>query len=73
MSEGVRERERGEGKRERTLRIGEGEEAGGTGKRNCVEERSVEEEQEKERQRRERDDRTRGTDVFETSCRSSHA
>lgn len=54
----VESRER---ERERTLRIGKGEEAGGTG-------REIAWKRDKREKDRERDDRTRGTDVFETSC-----
>lgn len=53
---------------ERMLRIGGGEGTGDT-------EREIARERDggREGQRRKRDDRTCGTDVFETSCRSSHA
>lgn len=39
--------------------------------RNCV--KYIEMTRKNDRERDTRDDRTRGTDVFETSCRSSHA
>lgn len=58
---------------DRTFRIGEGEEAGGTGREIAWKRDSTGGTRERKTEMGERDDRTRGTDVFETSCRSSYA